>query len=310
MKFLYITRTAWFWKFPPYLAALTILLLPGCDKFEGEQTVPSYLKIDSIGFSTVNDIQGTRKQKFSDAWVYIDDGLVGGFELPALIPILEEGQHKLEIRPGIILNGISDTRASYPNIEPVIIDEFSLFKDSIATAYGTSSYYGNVEFVWMEDFEDASLAIHESTNSDTAIVRTHPAGAPGAFLDDYSRYSGVSFVDDDRPYVQLVSDDGNGSGFVFDRGDYIFLELHYRNNIPIVVGVYIRLSDNTIQERPYLIISPSGDWNKIYVNFTPIVNETLDAVNYTIYLEAQATEDTADDFIMLDNIKLVTRPYL
>ena len=74
---------------------------------------------------------------------------------------------------------------------------------------------------------------------------------------------------------------------MFDRGDYVFLELNYRTNIPLVVGVYIQLQDNTIEERPFLIINPSDDWNKIYVNFTPIVYETVDAVNYKIYLEAQ-----------------------
>ncbi len=49
-----------------------------------------------------------------------------------------------------------------------------------------------LDFVWMEDFEDASLAIHESANSDTVMVRTEPAGAPEALIDDYSQYSGIT----------------------------------------------------------------------------------------------------------------------
>jgi len=162
----------------------------------------------------------------------------------------------------------------------------------------------------MEDFEDASLAIVKSKDSDTGIIRTEPAGGQGAFIDEFSQYSGISYLDDNRKYLQLVSDDGNGEGFVIDRGDFIFLELNYRNNIPFVVGVYIELMDNTIEERPFLIINPSDDWNKIYVNFTPIVNETVDAVNYKIYMEAQMVDLTGNGFIMLDNIKLVTRPNL
>jgi hypothetical protein len=288
------------------VVVLAVVFLAGCDKFEGDQTVPSYLRIDTLGFFTDNDIQGTRNQKIVDAWVYVDDDLIGGFEMPATIPVLAEGKHKLEIRPGILLNGISDTRTPYPCIEPIIIDVFDFIPDSIVSAIGTTSYYSNAEFVWMEDFEDASLAIHESANSDTGIVRTQT----GAFTDDYSEHSGISYVDTNRPYVQLVSDDGNGAGFVFDRGDFIFLELNYRNNIPIVVGVYIKLMDNTIEERPFLIVNPSDDWNKIYVNFTPMVNETIDAVSYTVYFEARKTEDAGSAFIMLDNIKLVTRPNL
>jgi len=310
MKFLNLTTPLNFplyWWFP---LAIGLFLFFGCDKFEGEQTVPSYLQIDSVGFMSDNDIQGTNNQKIVDAWVYVDDELIGGFELPAVIPVLVEGAHKLEIAPGILLNGISDTRAPYPCIESVIIDDFDFFRDSIVPAFGTSSYYSNAEFVWMEDFEDASLAIQPSNNSDTGIVRTQPAGAPGAFLDEFSQYSGISNLDDARPYVQLVSDNGNGEGFVFDRGDFIFLEVNYRNDVPIVVGLYIKLTDNTIEERSFLIISPNDGWNKIYVNFTPIVNETIDAVDYTVYFEALLPENTASAYIMLDNIKLVTRPNL
>jgi hypothetical protein len=310
MKFLNLTRPL---NSPPkwwFSLAIGLFFLYGCDKFEGNQTVPSYLQIDSIGFVTDNDIQGTDYQKIVDAWVYVDDDLIGGFELPAVIPVLVEGKHKLEIAPGIILNGISDTRTPYPCIKPVIIDDFDFFRDSIVIAFGTSSYHSNAGFVWMEDFEDASLAIQRSINSDTGIVRTQPAGASGAFIDEFSQYSGISYLDVARPYVQLVSDNGNGEGFGVDRGDFIFLEFNYRNDVPIVVGLYIKLTDNTIEERSFLIVSPSEDWNKIYVNFTPIVNETIDAVNYTIYFEAFLPDNTGNAFIMLDNIKLVTRPNL
>ncbi len=279
----------------------------GCDKFEGDQTVPSYLKIDSILFISDNELEGTSNQKISDAWVYIDDDLIGGFEMPALIPVLKEGPQKVEIRPGIILNGISDTRAPYPCIQPVIIESVELFPDSIVTLSLTSNYYENSEFVWMEDFEDASLAIKASQNSDTAIYRTN---GNQAYHDVYSEFSGICYVDTANSFAQLVSTDGNNQGFAFDRGDFIFLEINYRNNIPIVVGVYIKLMDNTVQQRSFLIINPTEEWNKIYVNFTPIVNETTDAVYYNVYFEAQQQDDVENGFIMLDNIKLVTRPNL
>ncbi len=308
MKFPYATiiRIGLTKSFLPSIIA--VLLLSGCDKFEGSQTVPSYLKIDSISFQCNVDLQGTSNQNFTDAWVYVDDNLIGGFEMPATFPVLAEGSHKLEIRPGIKLNGISDTRSPYPCVQPFIISNFSFVPDSIRKVSVNSTYYSNAEFVWMENFEDPSLAIRKSQNSDTGIVRTSPADAPEAFLDDFSHYSGISYLDADRNYLQLVSDNGSGTGFVFDRGDFIFLELNYKNNIPLVVGVYITKMDNTILDRPYLVINPSDDWNKIYVNFTPVVNEETDAVDYTIYLAAQFNLTTGSAFIMLDNIKLVTRP--
>jgi hypothetical protein len=287
-----------------------LLLLFGCDKFEGDQTVPSYISIESIGFDSYNEIQGTSNQKISDVWVYVDDDLIGGFELPATIPVLVEGIHKLELRAGIILNGISDTRAPNPCWKSIIFNQFNFTPDSITQVSGSTTYLDNAEFVWMENFEDASLAIKKSINSDTGIVRTQPANAPEAFVDEFSSFSGISYLDNDRPYVQLVSDDGNGEGFAFDRGDFIFLELNYKNNIPLVVGVYIKLSDNTIEERPFVAISPTDEWNKIYINFTPIVNETVDGQTYMIYIEADILDDYDNAVILLDNIKLVTRPNL
>ncbi len=129
-----------------YLFALAVIFLAGCDKFEGDQTVPSYLKIDSLDFFTEPDMQGTSNQKIVDAWVYVDDDLVGGFEMPAIIPVLVEGNHKLEIRPGIVLNGISDTRAPNPVFQPIIYEDFNFFPDSVVAVSGTSSYLSNARF--------------------------------------------------------------------------------------------------------------------------------------------------------------------
>lgn len=295
----------------PRLSLIFILfMLSSCDKFEGDQTIPSYIAIDSLGFDAADDIQGSSNQKIIDAWIYVDDNIIGGFELPARVPVLVNGIHKLEVRGGIMLNGIPETRAPNPCWKPMIINAYNFTPDSISRFYNLTTYYENCSFVWMEDFEDASLAIKGSNNSDTGIVRTYPAGAPEALIEDFSQYSGISYLDADHPYLQLVSVSGSDEGYVFDRGDFIFLELNYKNTIPVVVGLYITLTDNTVEERSFLIISPSDEWNKIYVNFTPIVNETTDARDYTVYLEASLPDGTEDAVIVLDNIKLVTRPNL
>lgn len=287
-----------------------LLFIPGCDKFEGNQTVPSYLQIDSLGFTTDISYQGTASQNLLDVWLYVDDDLIGGFEMPVQIPVLAEGFHKLEIRPGIILNGISDTRAPYPLIKPIVVPDYNLIIDSVQLVYGASQYLDNVEFVWMEDFEDPNLMILKANDSDTGIVITQPANAQGAFIDEFSEYSGICYLDHERSYLLLVSDDGTGKGFVFKRGDFIFLELHYKNNLPLVIGAFIQKMDNTIQKRSFLIVNPTEHWKKIYVNFTPMVNETTDAVNYKIYIEADKSLIAGNGIIMLDNIKLVTRPNL
>jgi hypothetical protein len=175
---------------------------------------------------------------------------------------------------------------------------------------GTTTYYENAVFVWMEDFEDASLAIHETTASDTNISMTQPAGSPEAYIDEDSQFSGISYLDIQRDFLELVSDDGNGQGFVFDRGDFVFLEMNYKADVPILVGFYILTMDNTVEDRAFLVVNNTDEWKKIYVNFTPIVNETTDAVNFKVYLQTVLEPGHTSAKVMLDNIKLVTRPNL
>jgi len=292
----------------PFL--LVFLLLAGCNKFEGDQTVPAYLQFDSLGFFTDYAAQGTASQNFMDVWLYVDDDIIGGFEMPVKIPILASGKHKVEIRPGIILNGISDTRAPYPLIKPIILSDYNLIIDSVQVIYDGTTYLDNVEFVWMEDFENPNLLLIRANASDTGIVRTSPANAPGAYLDPFSEYSGISHLDHDRSYLLLVTEDGTGQGYVIKRGDFVFLEMHYNINLPLVIGAFIQKKDNSIQKRSFLILNPTDSWKKIYVNFTPMVNETTDADNYKIYFEADKNMISGDGIVMLDNMKLVTRPNL
>ncbi len=292
-----------------FFISIVIFLFCGCEKFTGDQTVPAYIRIDTVGFTTDYNTQGTSSNKLVDVWVYVDDELIGGFEMPTVFPVLYEGQHKIEIRPGIKLNGISDTRAPYPCLQPYIIQGINLIIDSIIRVNPETIYLSNVEFIWMEDFEDPSLAIFPTPDSDTNMTRTAP-NAPGAFIDPYSSYSGIAFLDSQRNYMILQSDDGNGEGFVLDRGDYIFLEINVKSTIPVAVGMMIKRSGLGIEKRPFIFLNKSEDWNKVYVNFTPMVNETTDAIDFRVFFEAEIPDTEDNAVIMFDNIKLLSRPNL
>lgn len=302
-------------SFQKQLSTILVIIFAGamfgCDKFEGEQTIPSYVRMDSISFSTEYSSQGTSYQRIVDAWVYVNDQLIGGFELPLLVPVLAEGPCTVEIRPGIMLNGISSTRAPYPCVEPITIENFDLSADSISILPDvTATYLPNVEFVWMEDFEDGSLSIKEHPQSDTTIERTEPANSPDAFLDEHSRYSGIATLEGDNTILSLQSDDGNGNGFMIDRGDFVFLELNYRTDLPLVIGTYVRTTDQVVVDRPFIGLNSTEDWNKVYVNFTPVVNDYVDAYDFKIYIKAENVASGQKSVVMLDNIKLLTRPNL
>lgn len=290
---------------------VTMFLFISCNKFEGGQEIPSYIRVDSIGFSCTYDLEGTDKQSLPDVWLYVNDQLIGGFEVPAEIPVLQQGASKIEIRPGVKLNGISSTRAPYPYLVPFIIAELDLFPDSTVSIYPETEYRSNTVFVWMEDFEDPALSLVSGKGTDTAIYLTSPANSPDAFLDEYSEFSGKVTLNEDNPYVLLQSDDGNGEGFVLTKGYFIFLELHFKVDIPVMVGLFIKQQDNSILKTPYIFLNTTTEWKKIYVNFTPKVNDAAGAQNFKIYFEAsRSSSDPSNATIMFDNIKLISRQNL
>jgi hypothetical protein len=286
----------------------TLLLLSSCDKFDGDQVIPSYISIDTVFVTTDYPDEGTDNHRVVDAWLYVDDQLIGGFELPATVPVLTEGMSKVEIRPGIILNGISSTRAPYPNFEPAVIQDVVLVPDSVITIPPIETVYQqNVEFVWMEDFEDASLALKPASQSDTIVGRTDPAGNPVAFLDENSDYSGMVTIDRDRPYMLLQSDDGNNAGFDLRQGNFIFLEVHFKSETNLIVGMLITEQSQTIKQRPYIGLNATDEWRKVYLNFTPLVNEETGAISFKVYFEAYHSGDQSSSKIYFDNIKLLSR---
>jgi hypothetical protein len=110
------------------LQALVFSMITSCDKFEGDQTIPSYLAIDTIFLENNNLIEeGELTHNFTDVWVYVDDQLIGAFELPAVVPVLVTGYHKLALYAGIKLNAISGTRVQHPFVQPKIFDQFNVY---------------------------------------------------------------------------------------------------------------------------------------------------------------------------------------
>ena len=60
--------------------------LTSCKKFQGEQTVPSYIRIDTLGLVCDYYSYGANTHNFVDAWVYVDDDIKGCFQM-VFIPV-------------------------------------------------------------------------------------------------------------------------------------------------------------------------------------------------------------------------------
>lgn len=284
---------------------LSLLLNSGCYKFEGSQTVPTYLKIDSVGLETYYPEQGSASHNITDVWVYVNDGLIGMFELPALFPVLAEGPNELEIRPGIKLNGISSTRVPYPFYKPIVVDNFMFYPDSVQEVSTlVTEYYPNLTYAWMEDFESSSLTLVESSSSDTVIKRTDPIDSPDAYLSENSHYSGVINLTQAKPIYGATS----LNAFPMPRqGSPVLMELDFKTNNYLHTGLLV-VEHGQFKKIPLIILNHSEDWTKIYINLGPNLSLHPQATEFKVYFEAGLDIGKSSASIYLDNIKLIHRP--
>ena len=277
--------------------------------FEGEQTVPSYIRIDSITLNADYFTYGEATHNIVDAWVYLDDQVVGGFELPAVIPVLKQGVHKLTIYAGIKVNGISASRAPYPFFQPLIINEFNLVPDSIVTINPVVSYYdpNTITMRWMEDFENATLSIEPTAASDTGIVRVVD---PEALISQYSSYSGSVVLPHNKAFTLVNSQELTD---LPGLGTPVMLEMDYNCTDTFLVGMVYR-QNNVITELPLVHVNPTdfdndppARWNKIYINLGPNVTDNPHADYFKVYFARKNDRTGRTEKYYFDNIKLIYR---
>lgn len=291
-----------------FLFVFSSFLLESCHKFSGTQTIPAYVKIDSVFLETNYSEQGTNSQKITDVWVYLNKDLLGVYELPALFPVLANGVNDLEIRPGIWLNGIQSTRVPYPFYKPIVYEEFKFYPDSVQDLGDLKMrYYDNLNFAWKEDFESSGgLTLVETSISDTSIQRTLPANNPEAFITPTSKHSGLISLTDENPIYSATS--SNSFQLPELQNDPVLLELNFKSNNVFYVGLLMNLPSG-LKKIPLLIMNHSEKWKKIYINLGPNIALNNDAFNYKVYFEAglELENDLAE--IYLDNIKLIQRTH-
>lgn len=271
-----------------------IIFFIACDKFEGEQEIPAYLKVDTILLADNPDfIEGTLNHNICDIWLYVDDQLVGAFELPALIPVLENGTHEIQINAGVKYNGMSGTRGPYPFYQPLIFDPFNFVIDSTISITPEVQYADNTVIAYYENFDDGLSSLKPTDYSDTAVL--------------VFNNKGVIYLDSEHDKVECATNANESTGFYLPSDNSpVFLELEYSTNQVFGIGLYITTSFEIVKD-PVIFINATeeDEWKKIYINLTPNINAQENILYTNIYILAEKIEDLDLAEIQLENFKLI-----
>ncbi len=282
-----------------FLLISIVLTISSCELYNPAEPIPAYIHIDKITLSTTYMTEGSDSNKITDAWVYIDEQLIGCFELPATFPVLFEGSHQIKIRAGIKVNGIAATRAPYPFYSSFDTLITNLQKGLKINLFPRVKYRTNMTFSFMEDFENSGTIISKSPTLgvDTVLQRID-APNPNVFE---GNHSGIAYLDATHTFFEGVS----ATSYVLPKsGADVFLEFNYKCNNEFAVGVFAHSNGGTNQERA-LTLNPSSTWKKAYIYLTPVVSMYTNATDYNIFF-GMVNNIASDSLVMLlDNIKLI-----
>jgi hypothetical protein len=275
-----------------------MLVFVSCNIINPKEEEASYIAINSVNVTTDVAIQGSNAANISDAWIYVDDQLVGAFKLPCRIPVLQTGSHKVSIGAGIQLNGLSTLRTPYLFYRFYEQENVNLEAGQTTIISPTFSYFDSLTFAFKANFDDLSgNKLTSTSSSDTTLsLCNDPArvfeGA-GSCLVELFRDSG--FVD-----FQMIDPVSLPQG-----GANVFMEINYKNNQDLLVGLRSYYVGASTKEEQVITLRPTDSWNKVYINLTRQVSSQINASNFRIFFQTTKPSGSEPLEVLIDNFKII-----
>jgi hypothetical protein len=288
-----------------YLPALFLSLALAACKDNPEQ-IPAYLRLEPFAVDAQGD---ARFHRITEGWLYLNGEFLGAYTLPATVPVLArgEGQDTVQIFPGVKENGIEAT----PNIYPFLA-RYERLQPVLAAAQTTAiqastTYLSATKFAFgtgRGDFDGGSFISLVSLDTDPATA--FEVIEDGAFAGKCIR----AVVDTASPIIEFATE-------VMDAlpttgGIEVWLELHYRSDIPFAFSLYGSDAGGTNEEiQPvYAFNSTEDTWKKIYLNLTEFLAASGRA-EYRLAFRITLPKDSAGQYaqnngiVRLDNLRVL-----
>ncbi len=267
-----------------------------CNIINPAEQVPTYIKVDSFKI-TSDDLNktGSTSSKIAGVWVYVNNSLVGAYDIPGTIPVLADKNANIIMTPGISYSGLKSYLTRYPFYTA---DTFTLnaTPGSTITRTATGHYTEAAQFQWKEDFETGNslLKLNDNSTTDTSIVRTSD---PAKVYEGGG--SGYVYLTQGRPSSESI----NNRDIKVTAGE-AYIEISYKCNTSFEIGLQTTISGQIYYE--YLAgVKASAEWNKIYIGIQPFTGK-YNATNVRILLKTKLPEGAGDAYVLLDNLKLIS----
>jgi len=276
--------------------------MSSCDIINPEEQVPSYVRVDDISLDIpVSDqsFYGTDSENITDVWLYVDNQLIGAFELPAIVPVLYEGTQNIKVFAGIKVNGISNTRTVY-RFYDFYETNTELIPGAVHSISPVVRYVSDPLAIDQERFEDIGFLFTRSAGSDTLVLRIANPDPTISYLEENV---GVVYMDEDRPHFKMESDLDLNIAFK----DPVFVEFDYKCNNEFIFG--LKSIQPSAAEVGLIGIFPKLDedgdpiWNKMYIDISNAVDLLANGNEMEVFFEGFLSGETG--FVMIDNVKII-----
>ena len=261
---------------------------------------PSWLEVNEWQLNSnidLSGLEGELTESITNAQVYIDDQLIGIFEVPFRIPILKTGAVNVKVYPVVINNGISATKKLYPFLERYEIDAELVQNEDLVINPVTN--YKSITNFWVEDFED----INNSIENDQTSLATLQLSNENLTAFNGNFYGKVVLNEVDTTWVGNTTDQ-----LAIPKGSECYLEIDYYVTNDLYTGL--------------LFVSPSGSqnnvnvrlngqepenvvWKKIYIELKELISASPNNTQFLQTFTAFLNEGESEGLICIDNIKVL-----
>lgn len=278
---------------------LAAIVLGSCDQPE---PIPSYLRIEPF---IVEAEGGSAWQEISIGWVYVNNEILGGFQLPVELPVLASGEATVQVFPGVLVNGLKDSPGLYPFLKRDV-QKVQLTPGETTVLQPKTSYETASKYAWpLEEstFDGPSSVLFE--NRDTDPGSTFTVGTEGGFAGKCLQMR----VDTAHSVIEIASE----AVALPNTGDrQVWLEMHHQGDIPFafsILGADATQFEEVINVYLFNATGENG-WNKIYFNLTQYM-VSLPRPSYRLFFRVplprkdDGTFSATEGTVRIDNIRLI-----